>query len=103
MQLGIYAAKTFHDFRSAGYDRYGIHGEVCLWGTVVEHEFGYRAQFAYPKNFVLPLDTLPFSFSAIQAQLSELIAYSIPIFVSDANWNILLWTKRAGFNPAGLS
>ena len=49
---GIYAVKTLHHFRSAGYERYGIHGEVYLWGTVVEHELGYRAQFAYPKTFV---------------------------------------------------
>lgn len=26
-------------------------GEVWLWGNVVEHELGYRAQFGYPKAF----------------------------------------------------
>jgi len=34
---GIYAVKTLHQFRSAGYERYGIHGEVYLgersWST----------------------------------------------------------------------
>ena len=68
---GIYAAKTLHHFRSAGYDRYGIHGEVYLWGTVVEHELGYRAQFAYPKNFFLPPDMLPFTLGAMQARLTN--------------------------------
>ena len=45
-------SKTLDHFRSAGYERFGIHGEVYLWGTVVEHELGWRAQFAYPKNSV---------------------------------------------------
>lgn len=25
-------------------------GRVALWGTVIEHEYGYRAQFAYPQR-----------------------------------------------------
>ena len=29
-----------------------IWGEVWLWGRVIEHESGYRAQFAYPKALV---------------------------------------------------
>src|SRR5205807_86852 len=33
--------------------------EVCLWGTVVEHEIGWRAEYAYPKSLVLPLSLLP--------------------------------------------
>lgn len=27
-------------------------GRVALWGTIVEHEHGYRAQYAYPLEFV---------------------------------------------------
>ena len=34
---GIYAAKTLHHFRSAGYEQFGIHGEVALWDNVIEH------------------------------------------------------------------
>src|SRR5271165_6948379 len=26
-----------------------IYGEVYLWGQIIEHEKGYRAEFAYPK------------------------------------------------------
>ncbi|MGC1647738.1 MAG: hypothetical protein WA741_18100, partial [Candidatus Sulfotelmatobacter sp.] len=55
---GVYAAKTFDHFRRGGYERYGIHGEVYLWGKVVEHELGYRAQFAYPRNLVIPTELL---------------------------------------------
>lgn len=34
-------------------DRYlltRVHGSVYLWGEVISCEFGYRAQYAYPKN-----------------------------------------------------
>lgn len=39
-----------------------IWGEVWLWGRIVEHEQGFRAQYAYPKAFVR---------SGIAEQLSE--------------------------------
>ena len=99
---GIYAVKTLHYFRSVGYDRYGIYGEVYLWGTVVEHELGWRAEFACPKNFVLPLDTLTFMLGAMQAQLDGLLAFGIPVFVADANGNIPLWTQHSGLNREAL-
>jgi hypothetical protein len=28
-------------------------GRVALWGRVIEHEFGYRAQFGYPQRVAL--------------------------------------------------
>jgi hypothetical protein len=99
---GIYATKTFDHFRGAGYERYGIHGEVNLWGKIVEHELGYRAQFAYPRNLVIPPDTLPHSSAPIRDRLRGLVAYGINIFLADDNGNIPLWTKHSGLNPAGL-
>ena len=99
---GIHAVKTLHHFRSAGYEQFGIYGEVYLWGTVVEHELGWRAQFAYPKNLFLSPDTLPFTLTEIQVRLRSLVAYGIHIFVADANGNIPLWTKHSGLNPTGL-
>ena len=47
---GIYASKSLDHLRRIGYTEDRIHGEVCLWGTVVEHEGGWRAQFAYPRT-----------------------------------------------------
>ncbi len=99
---GIYADKAFDHFRNAGYERYGIHGEVYLWGKVVEHEHGYRAQFAYPKNLVLPPDTLPSSSAAIQDRLRGLVGYGIDIFAAGDNGKVLLWTTHSGLNQAGL-
>ena len=46
-----------------------IEGEVWLWGRVLECEFGYRAEFAYPKAF---LD------SGIQARTMARI-YRVPL------------------------
>src|ERR1035437_8350522 len=99
---GVYASKSLEQLLTTGYAKCGIHGEVYLWGTVVEHELGYRAQFAYPKPFVLPPDTLPFTLAAIQAGLRGLVAYGIHIFGADANGNIPLWTKHSGLDPTGL-
>ncbi len=99
---GVYAAKSLAHLRTAGYMEYGICGEVCLWGTVVEHELGWRAQFAYPKNFFLSPDALPFTLAEIQSRLKMLTTYRIDIFIAAPKGNIRLWTKDAGYGPAGL-
>jgi hypothetical protein len=99
---GVYASKSLEHLRTTGYARYGIHGEVNLWGTVVEHELGYRAQFAYPKNFALPPDTLPFTLAEIQSRLQMLTAYRVDICVADLKKNIPLWAISSGYDDAGL-
>src|ERR1039457_3195633 len=99
---GIYSVKMLHHFRSAGYERYGIHGEVYLWGTVVEHELGWRSQFAYPKTLFLSLDALPFTLAEIRSRLEMLTTYRIDIFVADPKGNIPLWAKESGCSPVGL-
>jgi preprotein translocase subunit YajC len=99
---GIYAVKTLDHFRSAGYERFGICGEVFLWGKVVEHELGYRAQLAYPKNLFLSLDALPFTLAEIRSRLEMLTTYRIDIFVADPKGNIPLWAKESGCSPVGL-
>jgi hypothetical protein len=99
---GVYAAKSLAHLRTAGYTQYGIHGEVFLWGTVVEHETGWRAQFAYPKNFFLSPDALPFTLAEIQSRLKMLTTYRIDIFVAAPKGNIPLWAKDSAYSPAGL-
>ena len=99
---GVYASKSLEHLRTTGYARYGIHGEVYLWGTVVEHEQGWRAQLAYPKNLFLSPDALPFTVAEIQSRLRMLITYRIDICVADPKGNITLWAKDAGYSPAGL-
>jgi hypothetical protein len=99
---GIYAAKNIEHLRTTGYWQYGIRGEVSLWGTVVEHKLGWRAQFAYPKSLFLPPDALPFTLAGIQARLKTLTAYRIDVFIADRKGDIPLSAKDSGFDPAGL-
>ncbi|MGA7946376.1 MAG: hypothetical protein ACLPH5_23435 [Candidatus Sulfotelmatobacter sp.] len=100
-RCGIYAAKTFDQLRRMGYDRRGICGEVNLWGTIVEHKFGWRAQFAYPKTLVLPFEIVLIGMSEVIERLEGLTAYGADILV-DGRENIALWARESGYNSAGL-
>jgi len=92
---GVYAAKSFqHLQRITRSVEYCLHGEVYLWGKIVEHELGYRAQFAYPKSLTLPLIDTRFEMSRLQS----LIAYGADIYTP---LNVLLCTKD-GYTQAGI-
>jgi hypothetical protein len=99
---GIYAAKSFDQLRRMGYDRRGICGEVNLWGTIVEHQFGWRAQFAYPKTLVLPFEIVLSGMNEVSVRLKGLIAYGADILIDDGRRNVALWAKESGYDPAGL-
>ena len=100
---GVYAAKSLDCLRALGYMRYGsIYGELYLWGTVVEHQLGWRAQFAYPKKLVLPLDMVPLSMGAAESRLTTLSAYSCDIFVQHKERTVLLWHSQTGYDAVGL-
>ena len=99
---GIYAARSLDHLRSAGYERYGIHGEVHLWGTVVEHELGWRVQFAYPKSFVLLLETIPLGVETLESRLQSLVAYGCDIFLFGKDGNVPLGVRGTGYDPIGL-
>jgi hypothetical protein len=98
---GIYAAKSFDQLRRIGYAEEGVHGEVYLWGTVVEHKLGWRAQFAYPKTLVVGPESLLFG-RLVQRDLCTeelesleiLIGYGAELFVAGEKGNIPLWTKQ---------
>ena len=51
---GIYAFKTkeqlLHETDAVFHKVRIVYGEINLWGTIIEHETGYRAQYAYPKR-----------------------------------------------------
>lgn len=66
---GIYARKDGNRLGEVGCD--AVIGEVWLWGRVIEHERGYRAEYAYPKRLWL--------LSSSQAVVRELeLAYGVP-------------------------
>jgi hypothetical protein len=99
---GVYAAKTLDHLRRIGYTQDRFQGEVWLWGTVVEHEDGWRAQFAYPKNFVVPLSTVPLGMSRVESWLATLAAYRCDIFVDGKTGTVPLWRKDSGVDADGL-
>lgn len=48
---GIYAAKSEAGAMEALSNWSGsVYGTVALWGAVIEHDSGYRAQYAYPQH-----------------------------------------------------
>jgi hypothetical protein len=99
---GVYAARTMEHLRQCGYRKLGVHGEVFLWGTVVEHERGWRAQFAYPKTLFLAAATIPFSLSEINARLRTLAEFGTDIFLLRDCERVALWKHGSGFDAAGL-
>ena len=100
---GLYAARSREDLRSMGCPIYAIRGEVYLWGTVVEHELGFRAQFAYPKSLFLPPELIPSGAKALEARVGALAAYDMDIFlIVGCGQTIPLCRKGSGFDAAGL-
>ena len=45
---GVYAVKQRAQVIMTEVERFQVLGQVALWGTVIEHRDGYRAQFGYP-------------------------------------------------------
>jgi hypothetical protein len=99
---GIYASKTFDHLHRIGYTHDRIRGEVWLWGAVVEHEEGWRAQFAYPKNLVFPVSLVPFRVSSVERWLTTMAAYRCDISVLGETGTVPLWRKDSGVDANGL-
>jgi hypothetical protein len=89
--------------RRTQYWQFGsIHGEVNLWGSVVEHEQGFRAEFAYPKTLYLSSDMLPVTLKEIQKRIQTLVEYGCDLFIAHNTSNLRLWHKGSGLDAAGL-
>jgi hypothetical protein len=99
---GIYASKTLDHLRQIGHTQNRIHGEVRLWGKVVEHEEGWRAQCAYPKTLIVPLSMVPIGMSRVKAWLTRLAAYRCDIFVFGGDRTVPLWRRESAFDARGL-
>jgi hypothetical protein len=98
----VYSAKNLEHLREIDYERFGVRGEVYLWGTVVEHRLGWRAQFAYPKSFFLPPDRVPFKVTELDARPKVLFAFGADIFLVGNHESVRLWANDPGFDAAGV-
>jgi hypothetical protein len=102
-RCGVYAAKTFDHLRTLGCDELSIRGKVNLWGRVVEHERGWRAQFAYPQCLYLASHDLPFTLAELDARLRSLTAFGADIFLLTMDkGGVLLWRSGPGYDGPGV-
>ncbi|HTQ60839.1 MAG TPA: hypothetical protein VMI32_11475 [Candidatus Solibacter sp.] len=99
---GVYASKSFNHLRQMGYAQQPIHGEVWVWGTVVEHEEGWRARYAYPKSFLVPLSRVPFGMSGVATWVASLAAYGCDISLLGEAGTVPLWRKGSGVEADGI-
>lgn len=100
---GIYGSNNLDKLHMSDFWRYGsVFGEVKLWGSVIEHEAGYRAEFAYPKTLHLPFEALPFTLKQIEIRIQSLIGYGCDLSIDHDGSTIPLWRKRLGLRATGL-
>ncbi len=100
---GIYAYKSLEHAREYGGERSRIHGQVSLWGTIVEHQQGWRAQYAYPKSFFLPPEAFPLTLMEIEARLPALTSCHCDIFIIQDSAILPSGKRTLGLPPPDLT
>ncbi len=101
-RCGVYASKRLESLSmSWPWRSVCVRGETWLWGMVVEHEYGWRAQFAYPKTLHVPKSILPITQEQMRSRLKSLAAYRCDVFVRHNGVDIPIWRKDSGFDSAG--
>lgn len=104
---GMYAGINMQHMIDIGYIERGIHGEVSLWGRLMRHTLGWRAQFAYPKFFIVPANMVPVGVEEAMKRLETLVAFDVDIYLQpeqDAKVgqvNIPLWIREYGYSVQG--
>jgi hypothetical protein len=106
---GMYAGINMQHLIDINYIQRGIHGGVHLWGRLYRHMLGWRAQYAYPKFFVVPANMVPFNFEEAQKRLAKLVEFHVDIYLQperDARVGqerIPLWIDDYGYSQQGIS
>jgi hypothetical protein len=106
---GMYAGINMKHLIDIGYVERGIHGEVSLWGRLYRHTLGWRAQFAYPKFFVVPANMVPFKVEEAQKRLAVLVEFDVDIYLQPkreacvGQERIPLWVRDYGYTNQGVS
>ena len=105
----MYAGINIQHLIDINYIRRGIHGEVSLWGRLMRHTLGWRAQFAYPKFFIVPANMIPFNMTLAQERLAALIEFDVDIYLQPerearvGQKRIPLWIRDYGYSQQGIS
>jgi len=106
---GMYAGINMQHLIDIGYIQRGIHGEVHLWGRLYRHTLGWRAQFAYPKFFIVPANMIPFRLDEAKQRLNMLAEFGVDVYlqpereVKVGQETIPLWKADYGYSTQGLS
>ena len=106
---GMFAGINMQHLFDINYIRRGIHGEVHLWGRLYRHSLGWRAQYAYPKYFVVPMNMIPFNVADAQERFKALVEFDVDIYLQPerearvGGEQIPLWVKDYGYSQQGLS
>lgn len=104
---GMYAGINMQHMIDIGYIQRGIHGEVSLWGRLMRHTLGWRAQFAYPKFFVVPANMIPVRAEEALKRLAALAEFGVDIYLQPerearvGQQTIPLWVKDYGYSAQG--
>jgi hypothetical protein len=100
---GMYAGINMQHLIEIGYIQRGIHGEVSLWGRLYRHTLGWRAQYAYPKFFIVPANMIPFHLDEAQERLNILTEFGVDMYLQTerearvGQENIPLWMPDYGY------
>jgi len=106
---GMYAGINMQHLIDISYIQRGIHGEVHLWGRLFRHTLGWRAQYAYPKFFVVPANMIPLNMTEAKRRLDALTEFDVDIYlqpdteVTLKSEKIPLWVNDYGYSQQGLS
>jgi hypothetical protein len=106
---GMYAGINMKHLIDIGYIERGIHGEVSLWGRLERNTLGWRAQYAYPKFFVVLANMIPFHFDEAQERLKALVEFDVDIYLQPerearvGQERIPLWIRDYGYSQHGIS
>ena len=106
---GTYAGINMQHLIDINYTQFGIHGEVSLWGRLHRHTLGWRAQYAYPKFFVVPVNTIPAKAEEAQERFAKLTEYDVDIYLQPerearvGQERIPLWVTDYGYSQQGVS
>lgn len=106
---GMYAGINMQHMIEIGYLGRGIHGEVHLWGRLHRHTLGWRAQYAYPKFFVVPTNMIPVRADEAQRRLASLVEFDVDIYLQPegearlGQKSIPLWIRDYGYSQQGVS
>ena len=95
---GVYALKNLSSvLQMFGYQEgdYHLFGEVYLWGRVMQHAEGYRAEFAYPKRFFVDSERGPEFIMALEDSYGVPVEIRAELDFERKKWEVYRQEKKA--------